>query len=106
MKRRMTLIGTALAALATAAPLALHAQLPGTEEPLWKTLDVSYFARQEAGELAWQQTSLVAAEAALEQIETFLRGAWEGRPRVILPARCRANTPAGPSSMSTCSTAA
>ncbi len=33
--------------------LALHSQLPGTEEPLWKTLELSYFARQEAGELAW-----------------------------------------------------
>ncbi|HLO94760.1 MAG TPA: [protein-PII] uridylyltransferase, partial [Burkholderiaceae bacterium] len=38
--------------------LALHSQLPGTEEPLWKTLDVSYFARQEAGELAWHARAL------------------------------------------------
>jgi [protein-PII] uridylyltransferase len=33
--------------------LALHSALPGTEEPLWKTLDVSYFARHDAGEIAW-----------------------------------------------------
>ncbi|MBB2485735.1 [protein-PII] uridylyltransferase [Mitsuaria sp. WAJ17] len=38
--------------------LALHSQLPGTEEPLWKTLDLSYFARQEAGELAWHARAL------------------------------------------------
>lgn len=36
----------------------------------------------------------IAATAALEQIETFLRGAWEGSPRVVLPALCRTNTPA------------
>ena len=33
--------------------LALHSALPGTEEPLWKTVDVSYFARHEAAEIAW-----------------------------------------------------
>jgi [protein-PII] uridylyltransferase len=33
--------------------LALASQLPGTEIPLWDTLDVSYFARHDAGELAW-----------------------------------------------------
>ncbi|MFZ4651101.1 MAG: HD domain-containing protein, partial [Rubrivivax sp.] len=33
--------------------LALHSALPGTEEPLWKTLDISYFARHDAGEIAW-----------------------------------------------------
>ena len=38
--------------------LALHAMLPGTEEPLWKTLAVSYFARHEATELAWHARSL------------------------------------------------
>jgi [protein-PII] uridylyltransferase len=34
--------------------LALHSALPGTEEPLWKTLEVSYFARHDAAEIAWQ----------------------------------------------------
>ncbi|RZJ11442.1 MAG: [protein-PII] uridylyltransferase [Rubrivivax sp.] len=38
--------------------LALHSQLPGTEEPLWKTLAVSYFARHEGAELAWHARSL------------------------------------------------
>jgi [protein-PII] uridylyltransferase len=33
--------------------LALHSALPGTEEPLWKVLDLSYFARHDAAELAW-----------------------------------------------------
>ncbi len=38
--------------------LALHTALPGTEEPLWKTLEVSYFARHEAGDIAWHARSL------------------------------------------------
>ena len=33
--------------------LALHAALPGTEEPLWRTLEVSYFARHDAADIAW-----------------------------------------------------
>ena len=38
--------------------LALHAALPGTEEPLWKTLEISYFARHDAGDIAWHARSL------------------------------------------------
>jgi [protein-PII] uridylyltransferase len=38
--------------------LALHTALPGTEEPLWATLDVSYFARHDATEIAWHARSL------------------------------------------------
>ncbi len=38
--------------------LALHSALPGTEEPLWKTLDVSYFARHDAAEIAWHARCL------------------------------------------------
>ncbi len=38
--------------------LALHSALPGTEEPLWKTLEVSYFARHEAADIAWHARSL------------------------------------------------
>ena len=38
--------------------LALLSALPGTEEPLWKTLDVSYFVRHDAGEIAWHARSL------------------------------------------------
>jgi [protein-PII] uridylyltransferase len=33
--------------------LALASQLPGTEKPLWDTLEVSYFARHDAADLAW-----------------------------------------------------
>jgi [protein-PII] uridylyltransferase len=38
--------------------LALHSALPGTEEPLWKTLEISYFARHEAADIAWHARSL------------------------------------------------
>jgi len=38
--------------------LALHAQLPGTEAPLWKTLEVSYFARHDAADIAWHARML------------------------------------------------
>ena len=38
--------------------LALHSALPGTETPLWKTLDLSYFARHDPNELAWHARSL------------------------------------------------
>jgi [protein-PII] uridylyltransferase len=38
--------------------LALHSALPGTEQPLWKTVDLSYFARHDAAELAWHARSL------------------------------------------------
>jgi len=38
--------------------LALHSALPGTEGPLWKTLEVSYFARHDPAEIAWHARSL------------------------------------------------
>jgi len=38
--------------------LALHSALPGTEEPLWQTLDLSYFARHDAADIAWHARSL------------------------------------------------
>jgi [protein-PII] uridylyltransferase len=38
--------------------LALHSALPGSEEKLWKTLDVSYFARHDAADIAWHARSL------------------------------------------------
>ncbi|MBL8328330.1 MAG: [protein-PII] uridylyltransferase [Rubrivivax sp.] len=38
--------------------LALHSALPGTEEPLWKTLDVGYFARHDAADIAWHARML------------------------------------------------
>jgi [protein-PII] uridylyltransferase len=38
--------------------MALHSALPGTELPLWKTLELSYFARHDASEIAWHARSL------------------------------------------------
>ena len=38
--------------------LALHSMLPGAEEALWKTLQVSYFARHEGNEIAWHARAL------------------------------------------------
>jgi [protein-PII] uridylyltransferase len=38
--------------------LAWHSALPGTEEQLWKTLDLSYFARHDAADIAWHARSL------------------------------------------------
>ena len=38
--------------------LALHSALPGTEAQLWKTLDVSYFARHDAADIAWHARAL------------------------------------------------
>lgn len=38
--------------------LALRSALPETEKPLWDTLDVGYFARHDASEIAWHARSL------------------------------------------------
>jgi [protein-PII] uridylyltransferase len=38
--------------------LALRSALPGTEEPLWQRLDVPYFARHDAADIAWHARSL------------------------------------------------
>ena len=38
--------------------LALHSALPGTEQPLWQTLEVSYFSRMDAADIAWHARSL------------------------------------------------
>jgi [protein-PII] uridylyltransferase len=38
--------------------LALRSALPGTEEELWKTLELSYFARHDAAEIAWHARQL------------------------------------------------
>ena len=38
--------------------LALASQLPGTEKPLWDTLDLSYFLRHEPADLAWHARAL------------------------------------------------
>ncbi len=38
--------------------LNLYSLLPGTEAALWKTLEISYFARHDAGDIAWHARSL------------------------------------------------
>ncbi|MEO8155119.1 MAG: bifunctional uridylyltransferase/uridylyl-removing protein, partial [Rhizobacter sp.] len=38
--------------------LNLYSLLPGTEIPLWKTLELSYFVRHDAGDIAWHARSL------------------------------------------------
>jgi [protein-PII] uridylyltransferase len=38
--------------------LALQSALPGTEGPLWKTLDTRYFMRHDASEIAWHAREL------------------------------------------------
>jgi [protein-PII] uridylyltransferase len=48
--------------------LALHSALPGTEEPLWQTLEVSYFARHDAADIAWHARSLWRHVQTLEPI--------------------------------------
>ncbi len=38
--------------------LNLYSMLPNTEAPLWATLEISYFARHDAGDIAWHARSL------------------------------------------------
>lgn len=38
--------------------LALYSMLPGTEKPLWDTLELSYFGRHDAPDIAWHARSL------------------------------------------------
>jgi [protein-PII] uridylyltransferase len=38
--------------------LNLYSLLPGTEIPLWNTLELSYFVRHDAGDIAWHARSL------------------------------------------------
>ena len=48
--------------------LALLAQLPGTEDALWKTLELSYFARHDAQDLAWHARALWRHVDSLEPV--------------------------------------
>jgi [protein-PII] uridylyltransferase len=56
--------------------LALHSALPGTELPLWETLDVSYFSRHDAADIAWHarvlwrhlKTSVPVVQARLSPV--------------------------------------
>ncbi len=59
--------------------LALHSALPGTEEPLWAALHLSYFARHDAAELAWHARVLwrhLATETPV--VQARLSSAGEG----------------------------
>ncbi|MBX3605002.1 MAG: [protein-PII] uridylyltransferase [Piscinibacter sp.] len=48
--------------------LNLHSMLPGTEGPLWKTLELSYFARHDAPDIAWHARSLFRHVQATEPV--------------------------------------
>jgi [protein-PII] uridylyltransferase len=48
--------------------LALHLCLPGAEVPLWRTLEVSYFARHDAADIAWHARMLADHERTTEPI--------------------------------------
>jgi [protein-PII] uridylyltransferase len=48
--------------------LNLYSLLPGTEVPLWKTLELSYFARHDAGDIAWHARSLFRHVTSTEPI--------------------------------------
>jgi [protein-PII] uridylyltransferase len=50
--------------------LALHAAPAGMETPLWDTLDVSYFARHDAQDIAWHTRSLARRIRTREPIAT------------------------------------
>jgi len=59
--------------------LALHSALPGTEEPLWKTLDVGYFARHDAADIAWHARSLWRhVDSAQPVVQARLSSAGDG----------------------------
>jgi [protein-PII] uridylyltransferase len=48
--------------------LNLYSLLPDTEVPLWKTLELSYFARHDAGDIAWHARSLFRHVTSAEPI--------------------------------------
>ncbi|HUG26101.1 [protein-PII] uridylyltransferase [Piscinibacter sp.] len=48
--------------------LNLYSLLPGTETALWKTLEISYFARHDAGDIAWHARSLYRHVTSMEPI--------------------------------------
>ncbi|KAF4531324.1 hypothetical protein B566_EDAN019431, partial [Ephemera danica] len=59
--------------------LALHSALPGTEEPLWKTLEVSYFARHDAADIAWHARVLWRhLDTAVPVVQARLSSVGEG----------------------------
>jgi [protein-PII] uridylyltransferase len=50
--------------------LALHAEPAGMEQPLWKTLDVGYFVRHDAQDLAWHTRVLARRLSTSHPIAT------------------------------------
>ena len=89
--------------------LALHAApLPGTEKPLWDTLDVSYFARHDAADIAWhartlwrhvEHASAGGARARRRRSAKACR-CWSTRPTCPTCSRASAATSTAPASAS------
>lgn len=48
--------------------LNLYSMLPGTEKALWDTLELSYFVRHDAGDIAWHARSLFRHVATTEPV--------------------------------------
>jgi [protein-PII] uridylyltransferase len=64
--------------------LALYAMLPGVQEPLWQTLELSYFARHEAADIAWHARSLWRhVDAGHPVVKARLSAAGEGLQVVV-----------------------
>jgi [protein-PII] uridylyltransferase len=52
---------------------------PGVQQPLWQTLDLSYFARHDAGDIAWHTRSLLdRVETAKPVVQARLSPVGEG----------------------------
>jgi len=64
--------------------LALYSMLPGVQEPLWQTLELSYFARHEAADIAWHARSLWRhVDAGHPVVKARLSAAGEGLQVVV-----------------------
>jgi len=64
--------------------LNLYSMLPDTEAPLWKTLEISYFARHDAGDIAWHARSLYRfVETQQPVVRTRLSSLGEGLQVVV-----------------------
>ncbi|CAN5141673.1 [protein-PII] uridylyltransferase [soil metagenome] len=69
--------------------LNLYSLPEGTEQPLWKTLDLSYFARHDAGDIAWHARALYEhVDAARPVVQARLSSLGEGL-QVLVYARDR-----------------
>ncbi|WP_372527951.1 [protein-PII] uridylyltransferase [Piscinibacter sp.] len=64
--------------------LNLYSLLPGTEAALWKTLEISYFARHDAGDIAWHARSLYRfVETQVPVVRARLSSLGEGLQVVV-----------------------